>query len=221
MNKWYEGLTLRNQKKITTKGVFLKKLYENFKEKTKNPVTKADVADKMQLTPQRLNAFFTGTFEDIPDDSVASLLAILQMPISAFTDLAKKTAIPGLGILGDAGLTFAKPTPPTPPTPPAPPATPAPPANPAKPDKPTKPATQTTQATPAKPTPPAKSTTRVIDVSNYTFDPLVLVIHRDGSMDIHPAHKVPKITATDKLVYVLSAAEFGNTLVPGKGNPGK
>ena len=212
MTKWYDGLTLRNQKKITTKGIFLKKLYENFKEKTKDPVTKADVADKMQLTPQRLNAFFTGTFEDIPDDSVATLLGIIQMPISAFTDLAKKTAIPGLGILGDAGLTFTKPTPPAKPTPPTPPAKPTPPAIQATPAIQAPPATQAT---------PAKSTTRVIGVSNYTFDPLVLVIHRDGSLAIHPAHKVPKITATDKLVYVLSAAEFGNTLVPGKGNPGK
>ncbi len=220
---WYENLSLRNTKDITTKGALFSKLYGNYK-KQKGKLTLKDLATMADLTEARLKAFMDGLFENISDDGHAALINAIELPIERYDIFAKNTAIQSGQTQTPAVAAQAvvmQPTPTPTPTPKPKPEIPTAVIKPAVPPKPVtqpKPETQTAQTKPAA---VASKTVKLSDITleNYVEEPFLLIYNQaENKIEIHPNYaKEIKPKAGQKMVLLPNAIIFGGKIVPGKG----
>lgn len=98
MTVWHEGLLFRSAKEIKTKGELFRRCLKSYRSKTKDHVKSATIADRADLSVARLSNFVQGQWEDIPEVNLVSILGSLKLTRGEFNTLAKKTAIPQLGM---------------------------------------------------------------------------------------------------------------------------
>jgi len=208
---WYKDLSLRGTKEIVTKGALFNKLLGNFR-KAGNAVVIKDLANKAELTEQRIRLFLDGQFEDIPESAMAVLLAGIKMPEEAFSKFAKNTAIPGIGVFSamptekpKTGITIPSAAAQVSELLPA-----------------TKPVTKPAVATPAtKPVTAAQESTKAKQLSFENFvEEAFIIVHEEatGKIEIHPNYPHGyKAKPGQKVILLHNAILFGGKWVPGKG----
>lgn len=95
---WYDGLVFRSQKSIKTKGDLYYRCLKAYRSKTKDSIHSRDVATLAMVSPNRFSSFLNGQWEDIPEESFLKALGCIKLSYEQFKSLAKKSAIPSMGI---------------------------------------------------------------------------------------------------------------------------
>ena len=110
---WHDNITFRGGKQITTKGELFRRCLNSYRNNHKGGLSLVALATKCEIVAGRINVFISGSWEDIPEDLLITLLQTgLAIPYEKFKQLAKKTAIPRLGIYAQTiSPTPAKPAP--------------------------------------------------------------------------------------------------------------
>ena len=94
---WYDGLTFRGLKSITTKGDLFRRCLNSYRSKTKNTLMVRDIAIKADISPQRMTQFVNGQWEAIPEENLIKVVEQI-LPYKEFKKYMTKTAIPIHGI---------------------------------------------------------------------------------------------------------------------------
>jgi len=95
---WHKGLLFRSAKEIKTKGELFRRCLKSYRAKTKDTVKSVLIADRAGISSARLTSFVQGSWEDLPSDVFTKILASIKLTEADFNTLAKKSAIPALGI---------------------------------------------------------------------------------------------------------------------------
>jgi len=193
---WHEGLLFRSAKEIKTKGELFRRCLKSYRSKTKDHIKSTVIADRADLSTSRLANFVQGQWEDIPDINLEQVLISVKLSRARFNELAKKTAIPLLGMYASDFLqnvdTAAKPT--TAPTP----------------KKAYKPEVVKSTNKPA-----AKTTagSAGIEIENHTFEAFIAMVDATGKIHLYyNSPDIAKKCGKGKWSYVAPADEVAGLI---------
>lgn len=193
---WYDGLVFRSQKSIKTKGDLYYRCLKAYRSKTKDSIHSRDVATLSMVSPNRFSSFLNGQWEDIPEENFLKALECIKLPYEQFKSLAKKSAIPSMGIYApvSTGDTSLQP-------------------------KPHEEA-RTTQVIPQAPLPkkierkPEVKKVKKLQIINHVLEGFLAVTDADGNIHLYEnTPETAKLLKKAKWTYVAPADEVGGKVV--------